>query len=82
MLRVKYESLKRSLRKKERYKKTGGDEADCTPYTEEEEKLLKVLSLSATDFPSTSDCDDNTHPDNHCMEGFKDTGLEKSRPFK
>jgi hypothetical protein len=73
MLRVKYESLKRSLRKKERYKKTGGDEADCTPYTEEEEKLLKVLSLSITDLPSRSDCDDNTHPDNHCMEGFKDT---------
>lgn len=69
VLRLKYDVLKRELKKKinankvQRFR-TGGGNADIKPLTEYEEELSRVLSLSIEGLPSRSDSDGT-------VEGYK-----------
>lgn len=62
VLRLKYDVLKRDLKKKINYNKvqqfkTGGGKPDIKPLTSYEEELFKILSLSIEGLPSRHDGD-------------------------
>lgn len=70
-LKIKYEGLKRSLKKKKAANKTeiyktGGGPVETTPYTDFEEKLLSILLLSIEGLSPFDDSDGailNTQPE-------------------